>query len=177
MILFLIKRLAKKGGSILFDISVFKDMNEEEKYKNLLLMLEGLTSGEENMVTKLSNASALINALVDRINWCGFYLTEGENLVLGPFQGMPACTFIKIGEGVCGRALKDKKVIRVSDVHSFCDHIACDKASNSEIVIPIIKDNKVLGVLDMDSPYIGRFNDIDQYYLEKCVGIIVKNIF
>lgn len=160
----------------MFDISIFKEMNTEEKYENMVTMLEGLVSGDENPITKLSNASALINAFVERINWCGFYLVEGEDLILGPFQGMPACTKIKYGNGVCGTALKERKTMRIENVHCFEGHIACDSASNSELVIPIIKDNKVYGVLDVDSPEIGRFTELDQCYLEKCVEILNNNI-
>lgn len=159
----------------MFDISMFKDMDTEEKYENMVTMLEGLVTGNENIITKLSNASALINAFVERINWCGFYLAQGEDLILGPFQGLPACTKIKYGQGVCGTALKERKTMRIENVHCFEGHIACDSVSNSEIVIPIIKDNKVYGVLDLDSPEIGRFKEIEQRYLEKCVEIINKN--
>lgn len=160
----------------MFDISLFNGMDTEEKYKNMVIMLEGLVSGDENVITKLSNASALINAFVDRINWCGFYIVEGTDLILGPFQGLPACTKIKCGQGVCGTALKERKTMRIENVHCFESHIACDSASNSELVIPMIKDNKVFGVLDLDSPEVGRFTEFEQHYLEKCVEIINENI-
>lgn len=160
----------------MFDINIFKGMSDEEKYSNMLLMLEGLVNGEEWTITKLSNAAALINAVVDRINWCGFYLMKNDELVLGPFQGMPACTNIKIGKGVCGTAVKERKTMRIENINCFEGHIACDAASNSELVIPIIKDDKVYGVLDLDSAEIGRFSELEQKYLEKCINLLVKNV-
>ncbi|MCR3760248.1 GAF domain-containing protein [Clostridium felsineum] len=160
----------------MFDISVFEDMALEEKYENMVIMLKGLTEGEESSITKVSNASAVINALIDRINWCGFYIREGEELILGPFQGMPACTKIKFGEGVCGTAFKEKKVMRIENVHDFKGHIACDAASNSEIVLPIIDGDEVKAVLDIDSEEVGRFTSIEEKYLKKCVEVLEKNI-
>lgn len=159
-------------GGIMFDLSIFKEMSQKEKYENMLLMLKGILEGEEDVVTNLSNSTALINALIEDISWCGFYIIKNEELVLGPFQGLPACTRIKIGKGVCGTAAKEKETILVKDVNSFEGHIACDAASNSEIVIPIIKDEKVYGVLDIDSTSIARFHEEDKIYLEKAVDII-----
>lgn len=158
----------------MFDIKIFDGMSEKEKYDNMLNMLEGLISDEKEEVTNLANASALIMALVDRLNWCGFYMLKEDELVLGPFQGMPACNRIKIGKGVCGLAALKRQTVRVDDVHCFEDHIACDAASNSELVIPIIKDGILLGVLDLDSADKGRFTDLEQDYLEKCVQILSK---
>ncbi|AAK80068.1 GAF domain-containing protein [Clostridium acetobutylicum] len=160
----------------MFDISVFKDMSTEDKYENMVIMLKGLIEGEENSITKLSNASALMNALIGRINWCGFYIANRDKLILGPFQGMPACTEIKIGEGVCGTAFKDKKVMRIENVHDFKGHIACDAASNSEIVLPIIVEGKVKAVLDIDSEEIGRFTELEEKYLIKCAKLLQENI-
>ncbi|MCV5397036.1 GAF domain-containing protein, partial [Escherichia coli] len=111
-----------------------------------------------------SNASALLNQFLDRVNWVGFYVTEGTQLVLGPFQGMPACVRIPFGRGVCGVAAETKTTQLVADVHQFPGHIACDSASNSEIVVPIIKDGNVIGVLDIDSPEKNRFDEVDQRY-------------
>lgn len=160
----------------MFDISVFNGLSEEEKYQNMIVMLEGLISDEKDIITNLSNASALINALMDRINWVGFYIMKNYELVLGPFQGLPACNRIKVGSGVCGTAVSDRKILRIEDVHNFEGHIACDAASNSELVIPIIKNNKVYGVLDLDSPYVGRFSQLDEKYLKECVQILNKYI-
>ncbi|PJI09915.1 MULTISPECIES: GAF domain-containing protein [Clostridium] len=161
----------------MFDISIFNEMSIEEKYENMLIMLKGLVEGnEEGSITKLCNASALINALIDKINWCGFYIAQGEELILGPFQGMPACTKIKYGEGVCGTAFKEKKVMIIKNVHEFKGHIACDAESNSEIVVPIIHNGRVCAVLDIDSAEIGRFTEIEEKYLMKCADIIERNI-
>ena len=112
---------------------------------------------------------------MDRVNWVGFYVTEGNQLVLGPFQGMPACVRIPFGRGVCGVAAETKTTQLVADVHQFPGHIACDSASNSEIVVPIIKDGNVIGVLDIDSPE-NRFDEVDQRYLEKFVETLLKYI-
>lgn len=160
----------------MFDISVFNGLSEEEKYENMVIMLEGLISDEKDVITNLSNASALINALIDRINWVGFYIMKNGELVLGPFQGLPACNRIKVGAGVCGTAAKDKKSMRIDEVHNFGGHIACDAASNSELVIPIVKNNKVYGVLDLDSPYKGRFTEMEERYLERSVQVLNKYI-
>ena len=112
---------------------------------------------------------------MDRVNWVGFYVTEGNQLVLGPFQGMPACVRIPFGRGVCGVAAETKTTQLVADVHQFPGHIACDSASNSEIVVPIIKDGNVIGVLDIDSPE-NRFDEVDQRYLEKFVETLLKHM-
>lgn len=160
----------------MFDIKVFENLSTESKLDNMLIMLEGLVQGEESAITKLCNASALINALIGRINWCGFYLEKNNELILGPFQGMPACTKIEIGKGVCGTAALKRETLLIEDVHSFKDHIACDAASNSEIVVPIVKDDKLIGVLDLDSNEFNRFTVLEQKYLEKSVDILNKYI-
>ncbi|MBA5850405.1 GAF domain-containing protein [Clostridium sp. cel8] len=156
---------------VLLDLNL-KNMSQKEKYKNLLDTLESIVKNESNLITNLSNASAVLNFFIDKINWCGFYLVKDDELILGPFQGMPACTKIKMGKGVCGKAAKEKSTVIVDNVHEFEGHIACDSASNSEIVVPIIKDKKLYGVIDIDSPYIGRFTDLDKLYLEKCSNIL-----
>lgn len=160
----------------MFDIKVFENLNTESRLDNMLIMLEGLVQGDELPITKLCNASALINALIGRINWCGFYLAKNNELILGPFQGMPACTKIEIGKGVCGTAALKKETLLIDDVHNFEGHIACDAASNSEIVIPIVKDDKLIGVLDLDSDEFSRFTELEQKYLEKSVDILNKYI-
>jgi len=160
----------------MFDIKVFENMSIESKLDNMLLMLEGLIQDEDLPLTKLCNASALINALIGRINWCGFYIVKNNSLILGPFQGMPACTKIEIGKGVCGTAALKKETILINDVHKFEGHIACDAASNSEIVVPIVKDDKLIGVLDLDSDEFDRFTDIERNYLERVVDILNKHI-
>lgn len=160
----------------MFDIKIFDGMSAESKLENMLVMLEGLIDNEDLPITKLCNASALINALVGRINWCGFYLVKSDSLVLGPFQGMPACTQIEIGKGVCGTAAQRKETLLIGDVHNFEGHIACDAASNSEIVIPIVNDEKLVGVLDLDSEEFDRFITLEKTYLEKAVTILNKHI-
>ncbi|MFW6270392.1 MAG: GAF domain-containing protein [Bacillota bacterium] len=140
--------------------------------------LSSLLSAEEDWLANLSNTAALIYHNLPQINWAGFYLyhQKESELVLGPFQGLPACVRIKIGNGVCGTAFQAEKTILVKDVHKFPGHIACDPASSSEIVIPLkIDDQKIMGVLDIDSPVKARFNRIDQKYLEKAAEILLQN--
>ena len=148
----------------------------EKKYTQLSTQLDALLTGEKNLIANLSNASALLNQFFDRINWVGFYLMEDDELVLGPFQGLPACVRIQLGRGVCGTAVVNKESIIVPDVHAFPGHIVCDAASRSEIVIPIIKEGRVLGVLDIDSPELERFSEIDRVGLEEVVKVLIKHI-
>ncbi|PQZ53624.1 MULTISPECIES: GAF domain-containing protein [Bacillus] len=150
--------------------------SREEQYETLIKQLDALLTGEPNVVANLSNASALLNQFLDRVNWVGFYVTEGNQLVLGPFQGMPACVRIPFGRGVCGVAAETKTTQLVADVHQFPGHIACDSASNSEIVVPIMKEGNIIGVLDIDSPEKNRFDEVDQHYLEKFVETLLKHI-
>ncbi|OJE34891.1 GAF domain-containing protein [Bacillus tropicus] len=147
-----------------------------QQYETVIKQLDALLTGESNVVANLSNTSALLNQFLDRVNWVGFYVTEGNQLVLGPFQGMPACVRIPFGRGVCGVAAETKTTQLVADVHQFPGHIACDSASNSEIVVPIIKDGNVIGVLDIDSPEKNRFDEVDQRYLEKFVETLLKHM-
>lgn len=146
------------------------------KYDQLSKQLDALLTGESNLIANLSNASALLNQFFDRINWIGFYLIEDGELVLGPFQGLPACVRIQLGKGVCGTSVVNKESIIVPDVHAFPGHIVCDAASRSEIVIPIIKEGLVLGVLDIDSPELDRFTETDRVGLEKVVKVLVKHL-
>ena len=147
-----------------------------KEYNQLSNQLDALLTGESNLYANLSNASALLNQFFDRINWVGFYLMEDGELVLGPFQGLPACVRIAVGKGVCGTAVENKESIIVPDVHAFPGHIACDAASHSEIVVPIIKDDVVLGVLDIDSPELNRFSEEDRVGLELVISKLVKHI-
>ncbi|GIU41424.1 GAF domain-containing protein [Shewanella colwelliana] len=146
-------------------------------YTTLARQVEALFNGEDNLIAAMANFSALINEHLDDINWAGFYLTEGEQLILGPFQGKVACTRIPMGKGVCGTAAQTDKTLRVADVHQFAGHIACDSASNSEIVIPIHRDGAVIGVLDIDSPSLSRFDEADQIGLELSVKSFEKALF
>lgn len=153
-------------------MNILKDNNFQDNYETMLLMLSGQIEGEENLITNLSNASAIIKAMVNDINWAGFYLFSKDELVLGPFQGMPACNRIEFGKGVCGIAVKEKRVIIVDNVHEFSGHIACDSATNSEIVVPIIINGEVKGVLDVDSASLGRFNHLEDHFFTKFVEIL-----
>jgi GAF domain-containing protein len=131
-------------------------------YQDLASALEGLVAGEPDPIANMANASALIFETLPDVNWVGFYRNVNDELVLGPFQGRPACIRMTFDQGVCGAAAKSRQVQRVEDVHSFAGHIACDSASNSEIVIPLIRDGKLLGVLDIDSPKTARFTKEDE---------------
>ncbi|WP_342510630.1 GAF domain-containing protein [Sporosarcina sp. FSL K6-1522] len=148
----------------------------QQSYEQLANQLDVLLTGEKNMYANLSNASALVNQFFDRINWAGFYMMDEQQLVLGPFQGLPACIRIPLGKGVCGTAAQNKESIIVADVNAFPGHIACDAASQSEIVIPLLKEGLVLGVLDIDSPELNRFNEEDRIGLERFVEVLVKHL-
>lgn len=143
-------------------------------YKDLALALEGLTSGEPDAVANMANAAALIWEGLPELNWAGFYRNVGGELVLGPFQGRPACIRIKFGEGVCGVAAATLQVQRVDDVNAFPGHIACDSASNSELVVPIVRDGALLAVLDLDSPRTGRFSEEDEAGCVRLAEILAK---
>jgi GAF domain-containing protein len=160
------------GGIILFQVESY-NQSREKNYELVIKQIKALLEGESNQIANLSNASALLNQFLDRVNWVGFYLMEDSELVLGPFQGLPACVRIPLGRGVCGTSAKEQKTIRVEDVHQFPGHIACDAASQSEIVIPLIKDGVLLGVLDIDSPEKNRFDELDQQKLEDFVKALV----
>ncbi|MBU3100265.1 MULTISPECIES: GAF domain-containing protein [Clostridium] len=151
-------------------------MTSEQKYKYMLILLEGQLSSEKNDLANLCNATAIIKAIMDRVNWAGFYILRENTLILGMFQGLPACNRVEVGKGVCGAAVTQKKPQLVENVHDFSGHIACDSSTNSEIVIPIIKDDVVYGVLDLDSQDIGRFTKLEEKYLVEFVGILNKYI-
>ena len=146
-------------------------------YKELIMQVDALTAGVPHLVANLANVSAAIWQEMDNINWAGFYLMENGKLVLGPFQGKPACIEIAVGKGVCGTAVAERKTQLVEDVHQFPGHIACDCASNSEIVVPIYKNGEVFGVLDIDSPYYARFTAEDQAGMEELVRVLERNLF
>ena len=131
-------------------------------YKDLALALEGLVAGETDPIANMANAAALIWESLPDLNWAGFYRNVGGELVLGPFQGRPACIRIPFGTGVCGAAAATLQVQRIDDVHAFDGHIACDSASNSELVVPIVGDDGLIAVLDLDSPNTGRFTQEDE---------------
>lgn len=141
-------------------------------YRLLKTKLTALIDGVPHLTANLANASALLNSALKEINWVGFYFLEGDILVLGPFQGNPACVEIKSGNGVCGTAVTKDEIQLVKNVHEFPGHIACDSASNSEIVIPIHANGKVIGVLDIDSPVLARFDEEDRDGLAEIVNVL-----
>ncbi|ADH98836.1 GAF domain-containing protein [Salisediminibacterium selenitireducens] len=147
-----------------------------EQYKQLNRQLDALLSGEYDRIAHLSNASSLLNQFLKEVNWVGFYLMKQDELILGPFQGLPACVRIPKGKGVCGTAVSEGMTQRIDNVHEFPGHIACDAASNSEIVIPIYLDGDLYGVLDIDSPSFSRFSEEDQQGLEAFTEILTKHL-
>ena len=144
-----------------FQIAKQETVSKAELYANLQSQLRSLLEGERDFIANAANVSALLYHSLPDLNWAGFYLSKGDELVLGPFQGQPACVRIAMGQGVCGTAAQQRQTILVDNVHDFPGHIACDSASNSEIVVPLIKHERLLGVLDLDSPSFARFDDED----------------
>ncbi|MCF8009043.1 MAG: GAF domain-containing protein [Halanaerobiales bacterium] len=137
--------------------------------------MQALIEGESDWLANMANLSALLYHNLENVNWVGFYLMKDGELVLGPFQGKPACIRIEVGLGVCGSAVKDKRTYIVGDVHQFEGHIACDQYSRSEIVVPLFYQKQIIGVLDIDSPLTNNFDQIDKKYLEKMVNDLIKN--
>ncbi|MHA7001424.1 GAF domain-containing protein [Aeromonas schubertii] len=146
-------------------------------YERLCQQVKALIEGEPDMIANMANVSALLNLELEEINWVGFYLLKGEALVLGPFQGKPACLRIPVGRGVCGSAVAENASQLVRDVHQFAGHIACDADSNAEVVIPVRARGEVVAVLDVDSPRIARFDEQDQEGLEKIVSLLEAELF
>ncbi|MEE4095278.1 GAF domain-containing protein [Pseudomonas viridiflava] len=142
-------------------------------YNLLTAQLEALLADERDFIANAAQFSAFLYTQIDDLNWAGFYLNRNEELVLGPFQGQVACVRIPFGRGVCGAAAQTRQTQRVEDVHSFAGHIACDSASNSELVVPLIKEGKLVGVLDLDSPSVGRFSEVDQAGIERLAAIFL----
>ena len=150
-------------------------MSKNAFYDSLLSQLQALIEGENDLIANLANTSALLNLALEDLNWVGFYLLKSpDELVLGPFQGKPACLRIPVGKGVCGTAVASGQTQRVADVHAFAGHIACDGASNSEIVLPIFAQGRVVAVLDIDSPSLDRFDAEDQAGLERVATALEK---
>lgn len=149
--------------------SIDYPQGKAERYALLLDQIRALTEGITHPIANLANTAALLYQGMPDINWCGFYLMDHGALMLGPFCGLPACIRIPLGRGVCGTAAQQDRTQRILNVHEFPGHIACDSASNSEIVIPIRHTDRVIGVLDVDSPTIGRFDETDEAYLTQIV--------
>ena len=148
--------------------------SDKPDYPFLTLQTTSLLEGEDNLMTNAAQFSALVFHSLSGLNWAGFYLNRNEELVLGPFQGQIACVRIPFGRGVCGAAAASRKTQRVEDVHAFPGHIACDSASNSELVVPLVKDGQLIGVLDLDSPLLGRFTPQDQVGIERLAEIFLQ---
>lgn len=152
-------------------------MQKHDFYQSLVKQTESLIGGESNIIANMANISALLFTSLEDVNWAGFYFMDSPSeLVLGPFQGNPACIRIPVGKGVCGTAAATEQTQLISDVHAFEGHIACDAASNSEIVVPIMKNGSVFAVLDIDSPSIGRFDTDDQAGLEALVKCLEASL-
>ena len=145
-------------------------------YRELALQLSGLLTGERDPIANAANTAALLYHALPGVNWVGFYLLKENELVLGPFQGKPACVRIALGRGVCGTAAEARRSVVVPDVHAFPGHIACDSASNSEIVVPLIRNRRLLGVLDIDSPSLDRFAEPDRIGCEAIAALYVRSL-
>lgn len=149
-------------------------MDKEAFYTKLAEELAALLAGERDLIANAANTAALLYQRMEAVNWAGFYFRHGDQLVLGPFQGQPACTRIAMGRGVCGTAAARRETIVVPDVHAFPGHIACDPASKAEVVVPILRDDQVVGVLDIDSPELGRFDATDGRGVERVVAVLLE---
>lgn len=147
-------------------------MNKAELYTSLLKQAQTLLEPRFGQISNTANLSALLYRALPDINWAGFYFLDGEMLRLGPFQGKPACTEIPVGRGVCGTAVREGKTLVVPNVHEFAGHIACDSASKSEIVVPLLREGRVWGVLDIDAPIFNRFDDTDAEFLQKITALL-----
>ena len=149
-------------------------MDDKARMAELLNFVKIQVDDEKDTLALMSNISAFIMSCTRALNWAGFYLLKDGELVLGPFQGLPACTRLSLDKGVCAKAFNNKKITKVDDVHEFADHIACDSASESELVIPLFRDGRVYGVLDLDSPSKNRFTDLEVDTFDKLARLIEK---
>jgi GAF domain-containing protein len=154
-------------------LTATEGLTKGETYSELAAQLRALLEGEDDFIANAANFSSLLFYSLPDLNWAGLYLLKGGELVLGPFQGKPACVRIRLGSGVCGTAADERRTVVVKNVHEFPGHIACDSASNSEVVVPLIKGEELLGVLDLDSPSPGRFDDEDAAGLEELVRVFL----
>jgi len=149
--------------------------SKSDLYNQLAAQLSSLLAGESDLIANAANFSSLIFHSLPDLNWAGFYFVKDDELVLGPFQGRPACVRIALGKGVCGRAAAERVTTIVPNVHEFPGHIACDAASNSEIVVPLVKGGRLIGVLDLDSPLFGRFDKEDDQGLNRLVSVLIQS--
>jgi len=159
----------------MFQTALIETTDKPEFYRVLAQQLQALLEGETDTVANAANASALMFEMMPDLNWAGFYFLKDDELVLGPFQGKPACVRIPVGRGVCGTAVKDQISILVEDVHAFPGHIACDAASRSELVVPIRHANEIIGVIDLDSPIPSRFDRDDQTGIERLAEVFAAS--
>ncbi len=150
-------------------------MTKTELYNSLVDQLSALLTGERDFIANAANTASLVYHSLPDLNWAGFYFLHDDVLIVGPFQGKPACTRIALGKGVCGTAARQRRTVVVEDVHQFPGHIACDGASKSEIVVPLVQDDRLIGVLDLDSPAPGRFDADDQAGLEALVEVFLRH--
>lgn len=158
------------------EILIDKERSEDKVYLDILNQLEHFIDSNDKLISSLSNFTALLNESISKISWVGFYIKKDDKLFLGPFQGKSACTEIAIGRGVCGITAQKRVTMIVDDVKNFHDHIACDSSSRSEIVVPIAINEKIWGVLDIDSYELSAFDEIDKYYLEQFCKFLVKRL-
>ena len=158
----------------MFTTTGTKAQDKGGMYGELAAQLRALIEGEEDFIANAANFSSLLFYTLPDLNWAGLYLLKGGELVLGPFQGRPACVRIPLGSGVCGKAAEARRTLVVENVHEFPGHIACDAASNSEVVVPLLKGGELLGVLDLDSPSVGRFDEEDARGLEALAGVFLE---
>ena len=158
-----------------FQVSESRSTSKTDLYDQLAAQLSSLLAGERDLIANAANFSSLIFHSLPDVNWAGFYFEKDGELVLGPFQGKPACVRIAVGQGVCGAAARSRVTTIVPNVHEFPGHIACDSASNSEIVVPLMKGERLIGVLDLDSPIFGRFDEEDANGLNRLVSVLVES--
>jgi len=159
----------------MFQARAIENEDKSGFYADLAQQLEGLLHGESDAIANAANTAALLFTALPDLNWAGFYfLRKPDELVLGPFQGKPACVRIAVGRGVCGTAVKERRTMRIEDVHAFADHIACDSASRSELVVPLFRGQSIIGVLDLDAPIPARFDADDQRGIEAIAALYMK---
>ncbi|HEX3073757.1 MAG TPA: GAF domain-containing protein [Ignavibacteriales bacterium] len=158
------------------ELLINKDLSDKEKYEYLLGGVESLLSPDDMLISSLSNFTSILKQTFDKISWVGFYLNKNGVLQLGPFQGKLACTKIEVGRGVCGKSAQERKTVIVPDVNQFPGHIACETGARSAIVCPIVVDDKLFGVLDLDSHEYNSFNETDAFFLENLINILIKKL-
>lgn len=158
----------------MFHIPSTEQLDTDSLYGDITSLIASVTSDEPNLIANLANSASVLFHMLPNVNWAGFYLLLDDELVLGPFHGKPACVRIAIGRGVCGTAAAERRTVVVPNVGEFPGHIACDSASMSEIVVPLMKDNRLIGVLDIDSPVQDRFSLVDAQHLERIVELLVS---